>query len=95
MSGSSTTSLTYEGPRALIVELEKEVNHGDVVLDVDDDLVPKLLQVMGVREATKAEEKKAREALKKAQEEAEQDDSSTAPSEDTGGSSPEGEDPPA
>ncbi len=60
MTGS-TTSLVYEGPEALIVELERNVSGGDVLLDIDDALVPKLLQVMGIREAKPAEVKKARE----------------------------------
>lgn len=71
MSGS-TTSLSYEGPQALVVELEREVNSGDVILDVDDALVPKLLQVMGMREAKPAEVKKAREEAAKAESDGEQ-----------------------
>lgn len=95
MSGASTTSLIYEGPQALIVELEREVNSGDVVLDVDDALVSKLVQVMGIREATKAEEKKGRKEAEDAAKAAEESDatdqheSAKAPSESTGGSSPE------
>lgn len=70
MTGSSTTSLCYEGPQALIVELEREVNHGDVLLDVDDALVPKLLQGSGIRQASKSEEKKARGEVEKDEEKA-------------------------
>lgn len=53
-------ALTYEGPPALIVELEREINYGDVLLDVDDGIAPKLLQVMGIREAKSSEVKKAK-----------------------------------
>lgn len=96
MAGS-TTSLYYEGPEALVVELGRQVSSGDVILDVDDAVVPKLLQAVGVREATKAEEKKARKEAEDAAKAAEESDStdmhasSTAPSESTGGSSPEPE----
>jgi len=56
--------LYYEGPQSLIVELEKEVERGDVV-DVPEDIAPKLLQVGGFREATAAEVRKATAATEK------------------------------
>lgn len=56
----ASTTLTYEGPPALIVEIEQEVNSGDV-FTVDSDLAPKLLQVIGIREAKPSEVKKAKE----------------------------------
>lgn len=54
------TTLTYDGPPALIVEIEQEINQGDV-FTVDDALAPKLLQVIGIREAKPSETKKAKE----------------------------------
>lgn len=54
------TSLTYEGPPAQIVELEREVNYGDVLLDIDDGLAAKLLKAQGLREAKSSEIKKAK-----------------------------------
>lgn len=55
-----STTLTYEGPRALIVELEREVNFGDT-FTVDSEIAPKLLLVQGIREAKPAEARKAKE----------------------------------
>lgn len=56
----ASTMLTYDGPPALIVEIEREINQGDV-FTVDEALAPKLLQVIGVREAKPSETKKAKE----------------------------------
>jgi len=43
-------TLIYEGPQALIVELEREVSYGDEV-EVDEALAPRLLAAQGFREA--------------------------------------------
>lgn len=70
--------LYYEGPPSLIVELEREVNFGDVI-ECPEEVAPKLLQVIGIREATSAEVRKAKTAEEKASKE---DDAAPPPAEE-------------
>jgi hypothetical protein len=53
----SGTTFTYEGPPAVITELEREVSSGDTFV-VDEAIAPKLLLVSGFREAKTSETRK-------------------------------------
>jgi hypothetical protein len=46
-------TLRYEGPQALVVDLEREVSHGDEI-EVDEALASRLLASQGFHEAQAA-----------------------------------------
>jgi hypothetical protein len=63
---AADVALTYEGPQALIVELGREVLHGDVI-HVPAELADKICQSGGFRKASSGEAKKAKTAATKAE----------------------------